>query len=72
MHAIQELPEPLLPKLNDQPTASPPARPPAPAEQFCEIVKKRNQLARLCGAEDYYDMKVGARQWAGAALMLQR
>jgi hypothetical protein len=29
------------------------------AARFCEIVKTRNQLARLCGFEDFYDMKVG-------------
>jgi hypothetical protein len=31
----------------------------AGAEKFCEIVKLRNQLARLQGFEDYYDMKAG-------------
>ena len=25
---------------------------------FCEIVKLRNRLAKLCGAEDFYDYTV--------------
>lgn len=28
------------------------------AEAFCEIVKLRNRLARICGAEDFYDYTV--------------
>ena len=27
-----------------------------------QVVKQRNQLARLCGYEDFYDMKVTCRQ----------
>jgi hypothetical protein len=27
-------------------------------ERFIAIVKARNELARLCGFEDFYDMKV--------------
>ena len=28
------------------------------AEAFCEIVKLRNRLAHICGAEDFYDYTV--------------
>ena len=29
------------------------------AARFCDIVRARNELARLCGYEDFYDMKAG-------------
>ncbi|KAI8467008.1 MAG: hypothetical protein J3K34DRAFT_431916 [Monoraphidium minutum] len=35
------------------------------AERFCGIVKARNRLAKLCGFEDFYDMKVTAAEGFG-------
>ncbi|GBF88826.1 oligoendopeptidase f [Raphidocelis subcapitata] len=37
------------------------------AGRFCEIVKARNELARLCGYEDFYDMKVTQAEGFGKA-----